>query len=939
MKKKINITRSTVLFVVFCFAFLVLIARLFKLQIIDGKEYADNFQLKTKKTLVLKSTRGNIYDRNKTLLAGNKLAYAATVEDNMEYESKRVRQLTLNGMAFQLQKVFEKNHEQLSQELKIAVNAQDEFEFTTEGTSLLRFKADVFGKADIKEMAPEESEMTAEGMITYLSKKFSLYEEGKEPYSFTELEPYQLKESYKKAEILGILGIRYSLSLNTYQKYLPVTVAKNISVETAAYIFENRDSLPGVDVQEEWLRVYEGGDAFSHILGYTGKISTDELELLKKSKDTYSLQSLVGKSGIEQYMEETLQGIDGKKEVYVNNVGRVLQEEKTQIDPTSGQDVDLSIDKNLQISVYKMLEQRIAGILLSNIINTKVFDKASIKDASEIKIPIYDVYIALVKNGVIDLKRMISEDATELEQNINGRLDGRKREVLDAIREELVGESSVYKDLPEEVQEYESFIVEELGLLDKSMIAPSDEIYLLWNEEGGISIKDFLMHAIQNNWINKERISLKTGYLTSEEVYLNVVEDIMNQISQDNAFDKEIVKYMLLNDRISGTEVCRLLYDQEVLAKEDTEYQALQEGRMPPYEFMLEKLRKLEITPAQLALDPYSGSAVVVEAKTGKVLACVTYPGYDNNRLANVMDSQYYHQLYDDLSAPFYNRATQQLTAPGSTFKPITIIAGMQEDVIDSGTSIICDGIFDKVAPPLKCWNKAGHGKIADAASALEHSCNDYLCDISYRFGQTDTKEFNDSQALECLQRYAKLFHLDKKSGVEIPESEPKVTDYAAIPSAIGQGTHNYSTVQLARYTNTLASRGMSFQLSLLGEELAASQIENKVELPNQVWDTVGMGMRQFIESNDMFQEFNLPVAGKSGTAQEADDRPDHALFIGYAPAKDPEISIAVRIANGYASGNAVALGKDVFSYYFNLKNEDELLSGNASEANNIRTD
>ena len=97
--------------------------------------------------------------------------------------------------------------------------------------------------------------------------------------------------------------------------------------------------------------------------------------------------------------------------------------------------------------------------------------------------------------------------------------------------------------------------------------------------------------------------------------------------------------------------------------------------------------------------------------------------------------------------------------------------------------------------------------------------------------------------------------------------------------------------------------------------------------------------MCQFIQSNELFKDLNLTIAGKSGTAQEVEDRPDHALFIGYAPVEEPEITMAVRIANGYASGNAVALGRDIISYYFDLISESDLISGNASEAVNVRTD
>lgn len=178
-----------------------------------------------------------------------------------------------------------------------------------------------------------------------------------------------------------------------------------------------------------------------------------------------------------------------------------------------------------------------------------------------------------------------------------------------------------------------------------------------------------------------------------------------------------------------------LLYKQDILSLKDNDYKKLINGDLSPYSFIKKKIAQLEITPAQLALDPCSASAVVVEPSSGKLLACVTYPGYDNNRLANKMDSEYYFKLYNDLSLPFYNRATQQLTAPGSALKPVTIAAGLNEGVIQAGTSVFCDGVFDKVTPQLKCWNHSGHGKLPNASAGLAASCNDYLCEISYRLG------------------------------------------------------------------------------------------------------------------------------------------------------------------------------------------------------------
>ena len=161
-----------------------------------------------------------------------------------------------------------------------------------------------------------------------------------------------------------------------------------------------------------------------------------------------------------------------------------------------------------------------------------------------------------------------------------------------------------------------------------------------------------------------------------------------------------------------------------------------------------------------------------------------------------------------------------------------------------------------------------------------------------------------------------------KKSGIELTESSPQVTDSYAIPSAIGQGT-----VQLGRYVTTLANRGTSFRLSLVDQIDGIRQEpeqESAVELPDEIWEAVHTGMEQYAQSTGIFEGFPIPAAGKSGTAQESRTRPDHGLFVGYAPADEPEIAVAVRIANGYEAGCAVECGREIFESYFNVGQQAE---------------
>lgn len=948
VRKDQNI-RCFILQFIFIALFSILIHRLFVLQIVNGQKYAEDVELQITRTIREHNTRGNIYDCNGEILAYNELVYTVTMIDDGTYASERERQLSINSVIYCVMKKLNENNEQINNELKIEVGTDGNYVYTVSGRALARFKADIFGESDPDDMTPEQVNMSANDMIQFLAgnSKFALYGTGKSFYSEEELQKYGLPKEYTDEEVLTIVGIRYMLSLNEYKKYVPITLARNVSDKTVAYIMENNQSLIGIDIGQDWERTYTGGEAFSHILGYVGKISSEEMEKYADSDRDYTPDSIVGKSGIEQYMESELQGLNGEKQIVVNNVGKVVGEENIIKETVSGKDVYLSIDKDLQIAVYHILEQNLAGIISSNLINTKKFDKNHISDTSDIRIPIYDVYIALVNNSIIQLSDLYCADATELERHIAKVLEEKKGEVLNSLKEELLNGNTDYSRLSEEMQEYISYITGKIEILNESSIDKEDDVYKRWKDKSGISVKEFLTYAIENGWIAAGFIDSEQGYFTTDEMFVLLIENIEKKIADDNEFEKILFKWLLFEDRIKGSDICRLLYDQQILSVADDDYEKLVSGQIDAFSFMKKKIEQLEITPAQLALDPCSASAVVVQQETGKILALVSYPGYDNNRLANQMDSAYYNRLLNDKALPLYNRATQQLTAPGSTFKPITVIAGLQERVISPDSSVLCDGVFDKVSPNLKCWKHTGHGNVINAPTALQYSCNDYMCEIAYRLGTINGMEYTDNAALESLQEYSKLFYLDKKSGVEIAESQPHVTDAYGIPSAIGQGTHNYATVQLVRYVNTIASRGNVFQLSLVkgiadtnGNFVENNAVlENKVELPDSVWDTVSSGMVQFAQNNSVLRDMEISIAGKTGTAQESKSRPDHALFVGYAPAETPEITIAVRIANGYGSSNSTAVGKDIFNYYFGLENQEKIVTGEASQAFNTRTD
>lgn len=955
--KKIHINRTAILSALFLILSMVLIRHLFSLQIIEGEKYRNNFSIQTTKTRTLESTRGNIFDRNGELLAYNELSYSLTLEDNGTYSTNREKALALNGEAYKIIKILESNGDSISQDFHIYIDENGNYVFDVEGTSLMRFKADVYGESYVDELEPAQKEADADTIMNYLisEKRFAIVRTEK-PYTEEELAKAGLPLELTKDELLKITIIRYQLSLTSFQKYVRVTIATNLSDESVAAISENKDVLTGVEIIEDTKRVYTNSIYFSSIIGYTGKPSAEELADLQSKKDGYNASSIIGKAGMEQVMETTLQGTDGSETVYVDNLGKVLDiDERSRIEPIAGNDVYLTIDKNLQIATYKILEQRIAAILINVIFDGKEFDKTQITDSSQIMIPIYDVYYAIINNSIIDTKHFTSENASQAERELQVAFEAKQAEIFAMIRQELVGDNPLaYKDLSNEMQEYMSFIVNDLlmestGILEKEAIDTSDETYIAWAKDESISLKEYLTYAASQNWINISELEESDTYLDSTQVYNSLAQYIQDYLSESTAFSKLLYKYLLKADTISGNQICHVLYDQGVLSKEDDDYSAFASGVMSSYDLVLEKIRGLEITPAQLALQPCSGSAVVVDPNSGEVLACVTYPGYDNNRLANDMDVAYYYQIYNDLSRPLYNKATQQTTAPGSTFKPVTAAAGLGEQVIDVYTQFECTGVFDLTETPLNCWNRYGHGSLA-VEDGIKNSCNVFFCNVAYQLGIDEEGNFRDSLALQKLQKYAELFKLNERSGIEISEVKPQVSQNYGIQSSIGQGTHLYTTTQLARYAATLANRGTVYNISLLDKTADSagnlikdysSDVLSTVDVSSETWDVLQKGMRGVIEKNASFDEISVHVSGKTGTAQESKTSPDHALFVSFAPSENPEIAMAVRIANGYSSTNALQAGKDIIRYYFNLADESEIITGRASSdgVTSVQTD
>ncbi|SHO45914.1 penicillin-binding transpeptidase domain-containing protein [Anaerocolumna xylanovorans] len=909
----------------------ILIGRIYTLQIIQGANFEKNLQVRETREREIKSTRGNIYDRNGKLLAYNEISYSVVLENISKIASND----ELNKMLFNLITILEKYGNTIENQFGITLDKKGVPQFTISDKAELRFKMNAYGKSSIDKLTEEQKNATAQEVFDFLR------------HGDKSVAMFNISDIYSMEESLKIMSLRYAIFSN-YPPYNQIIISSKVSPETVAAIYENSDILPGVEIKQQSYRVYNDSIYNAHIIGYTGLVSDAELQNMG-SDTSYNTSDMLGKLGVEKVFESYLAGKKGIETVSVNAVGKYMST-ISRTEPVAGEDVYLTIDSDLQKAYYKIVERALAGVLLSKINNSADAGTRG-ESAKDIKIPIYDVYYALINNSVIDVTTFKADDATNLEKAVYGKYTNKRDAVLSELKNMLSIDSNTLRStVSDSTADYLNYIESKLRsegiLLSKqsditdsvSLLEPidsTDEMYIKYTEDK-ISLSKFLQYAISKNWINVDKFldNKKTGentYYSTDELYTKLLKYMMDSLMDDASFQKMVYKELVYSYQLSGKEICLLLFDQGVIKYDKEDITKLESGALSPYTFITDKIRNIEITPAQLALDPCSASVVVTDVKTGEVKAMVSYPSYDNNYFANKIDYNYYTKVNSDLSQPTISRPTKQRTAPGSTFKMVTSIAALGEGVLSPGETVYDKTVFNKVTDhPPKDWSSSSHGNV-DITTALEVSCNYFFYEMGWRLSNNGNDSAKAALGLERLSKYAKLLGLNEKSGIELEEADPKSSDMDAVRSAIGQGTNNYTPIQLSRYLTTVATGGTSYNLTLLdkvvdkdGKVVVSNKAKSKKidSISNTYWDLVHQGMYEVGNGSRssvsyIFKDFPVTVAGKTGTAQESRLRGNHALFVSYAPYEKPEISMVVVIPNGYASSNAVELSKNLYGYYF----------------------
>lgn len=937
--------RIVPLFVLFFAGFFLIMARTFHIQIAEGSSVSNRTEeTKNVQYRDIKSTRGNFYDRNGVQLSENVSSYSVVVSNTALAETNAER----NAILLELLDLLRRYGYEVELDFGIDLirnetenGTEYSLAFNLEGNALLRFKKNAYCKPSISKLTEQERNATAQEVFDFLK-----HGDGVNTYMFNISDDYSMEDAFR------IMVLRYNLLILNPQ-WQQITLATNVDDVTVAAVKENMADIPGVEVKLTTSRVYYDSQYFAHIIGYTGAITTSEIEELNSEygEDAYNSTDVVGKTGMEKSMENYLSGTKGVETLTVSSTNKIIDSKITS-EPTAGNDVYLTIDRDLQVAVYHILERNVAAILISKINNGMSYGTKGEK-ASGIEIPIYEVYNALINNNVIDIKAFKDSDASELEKKVLGYFLDKRSLIFEKLRHYLALDNTVTNPKAgEEMEEYLDYVYStmlssEVGLLISSVIDRQDPVYLDYTNDK-ISLSKFLQYAISQNWVDLSKLGVGEQYYSMDEHYEMLIDYILDYFEDDKEFEKKIYRTLIFTKKLTGTEICLLLFEQNVLEYNETDIRNLKNGRISAYNFMIEKLTNLEITPGQLALEPCSASAVITDVNTGEVLAMVTYPSYDNNMLANKIDYTYYSKLLEDKAFPLVNRPTQQKTTTGSTFKPLMSFVGFGEGVISTSTKIKDEGIFEEVEPSPRCWKYPGtHGSI-NVSDAIRHSCNYFYYKIGYELALDAKGKYNDAQGIATIQKYAAMFGLAEKSGVEISEAMPEISSKDAVRTAIGY-YHNFTPVQIAKYITTVANSGVCYNLTLLdhvSSQKGETVYRNEPSVYNNItmftesqWKAVQLGMYNVVNTstnslNVLYGDLGVKVAGKTGTAQVSTTHPNHALFASYAPYNDPEISVMVIIPNGYSSANAAYVAREIYGLYFNDENKEALLSGDVKAGN-----
>ena len=902
---------------------LILIVRLYNLQIAKAVTKKGSEEYYTVKYRYIPATRGLIYDKNGKLLAGNELSYSVFLEQSASLSGNDQK----NAMILKLCNILREHGIAPEFPFYIEPDENEKLHFTVSGNAELRFKKNAYGLRSVNNLSEKQRNATADEVFDFLCH-------GDKTSAM-----FGISDELSLRERLDVAAVRYAY-FTTPDNSTRYTVATNIDTETIAALMEASGELPGVSVEQQTKRLYYYSRYFAHIIGYTGLINEEELEGLNAtaSEKNYTSTDYIGKTGIEAAYETQLSGVKGVEKVTLNRAGRIIGTELVS-DPVPGQNIYLSLDAELQKEYYYLLEKNIASVLASNIVKTLDYGTKG-ESSDDINIPIYECYYALFSNHVLDIDKLSEENASLNEKQVNALYLSYRESMTEALRiYTKYGNTGLSSSLSSNVQKYLAFlysVMKDRHFITASLIDTTDPVYIAYDYDQ-ISFYEYIEHCINKEWVNLEALGIEGKYYTTREVYETLMEMTFDAVSDSEVMSLMVFYDLIFSDKLTGREICLLLFDQSVIEYKEEDYRKLISFETAPFDFFVDQIKKTKITPAMLAIEPYNGAVVQTDCKTGELIAMATYPSYDNNLLANKIDWDYYSRLLADASNPLYNRATQMRIPTGSTIKPLVAVSGILNNVLTSTEKIQDEVIFTKIDPSPSCWYVRGHGA-QTLDYAIRNSCNYYFYEVGYRLATKGLEKYSDSQGISLLTETGSMFGLTENSGIEISEAEPAFSNSDAVRTSIGYG-HKFTATQLSRYATAIATSGTVYKLTIVSkitDKDGRTLFESKPVVTSQIdglsdadWSSIRNGMEMVISSSNTlkkaFSKIPYTVAAKTGTAEVSDNNAAHALTVSFAPSDDPETSVVAVITNGYSGTNAAILVSDIYKDYYHIIDNTDL--------------
>ena len=904
--------------------FAIIVLRLFSLQIIHGADYEESITASVSKELPVTAPRGNIYDRYGRPLAVNKVAYCVQVDGSVTLEfNKEERQ----ELAEALTKALWEKGETKTDSLPITKRAP--YQFTFDGTEEEQETREKRWKNNIG-LEKKQRNMTAEECLNWLYEKY-------EP-------PVDFNDAQKRTYI--------SLCLSDDRNLMALTLAMKLTDfgETIS------DELP-LAAEEPYSFQFNGNK--NREKSWKASMGMEDQELYYTSLQTLDyLRDYFGlPEGLPNDLIRSTLGI--RYSMYLQRYQQY-------------QTVNVATDVSDKTLAYVEENQDMFPCIIINTISLREYPQGEqfahivgyIRQMTESDYALYKDDVDADGNPIYSQTDIVGQDGMEklFERELNGtdgkvqiEVDNQGRRMSVIASTEPIPGKDVFLTLDSELQKvaYETLESE----LRKAVLNK-----LTTTGKNSVSTLELFQSMINVNHISARDMLTAEKGTVQYDVYLRL-KKAQADFSPDQDDAAEVAKEFLLSGVEKGTVSVReltLMMIEQGRLKVTPEEKADIENGGSPLSMIIKKLGNGEMSPADTGLDPCTGSVFVTQVGSGEVLASVTYPSYDNNELVNTFNNSYYNSLLQDGNTPLVNRPLKQKKAPGSTFKMITALAGLETGTITADTLITDKGLFkDTGVPYARCWiysNTGGTHQSINVAHALEVSCNYFFYELAYRMGNVTTGNGNNS--ITTLNEYMAAFGLNTFTGLELDEygptmaspsnkekavktfnpdatvSQTRWTDGDTIRTAIGQSINSYTPAQMTKYISTLANGGTLYKLHMVDHiqnpdgtlhSEVDEVVENVIELKKENLQTVYYGMNLVVDGErgtlrTGFQDLPIKVAAKTGTAEEDKNRSSHTWLVVFAPYDDPQIAITVMIPFGEGSGTpAPAVAQAIIKEYLGL--------------------